>query len=438
MGHKMMILFKYKKVALILISAVFLCFAGCKPTTLPLTDEDYASVTDQAPEIDLEAPGISNSNTNQDTVQSIAQMTNNDKEETSSATIAEEASFDSQISIIMVGDILLHTPIENYSLQSDGSYDFSTIFEHTKDLISEADIAIVNEEVIIGGEELGISGYPAFNAPYEVSDALVDAGFDVVCHATNHALDKGKKGILNCLNHWQEAYPDIAILGIHDSAKDQSKIYYCEQNGIKIAILNFTYGTNGIALPADMPFAVDLLEQEKIRPLLQEARENADYVIVCPHWGTEYRLSPDDSQKKWTKFFLENQVDLVLGTHPHVIEPIDLLTDEATGHEMLVYYSLGNYVNWTSGTGSGVSNRMVGGMATVTIKKSETDIVSLFDYDIIPLVCHVTEETNGITVYPLSEYSEELAMENKIISQAPDFSYQYCNDLCDEIWGEYR
>ena len=103
---------------------------------------------------------------------------------------------------------------------------------------------------------------------------------------------------------------------------------------------------------------------------IQRAEELADFTIVCPHWGTEYRLTSDASQEKWTKIFAENGADPILGTHPHVIEPIEWVTDEASEHEMLVYYSLGNFVNWTSGTGEGVANRMVGGMAEVTITKT--------------------------------------------------------------------
>ena len=121
------------------------------------------------------------------------------------------------VTIIMVGDVLLHTRVEQSATTEDGSFDFAPIFANVKEEVAAADLALVNQEVIIGGEELGISGYPAFNAPYEVADELADTGFDVICHATNHALDKGKKGLNNCLNYWQEHYPDLAVLGIHDS-----------------------------------------------------------------------------------------------------------------------------------------------------------------------------------------------------------------------------
>jgi poly-gamma-glutamate synthesis protein (capsule biosynthesis protein) len=319
-------------------------------------------------------------------------------------------------------------------MQEDGTYNFDAIFANMTKNIAAADLALVNQEVIIGGTELGISGYPCFNAPYELGDALVDAGFDVALHATNHALDKGKKGINNCISYWEESHPEMAVLGIHQSQESQDSIYVYEQNGIRIAILNYTYGTNGISLPSDMPYAVDLLEKDKVIADIAAAKEQADFVMVCPHWGTEYNLGIDSSQEEWTQIFLENGVDLVIGTHPHVIEPISWVSDDA-GNEMLVYDSLGNFVNWTSGTGDGVANRMVGGMAEVTIAMDENGEAFIQDYGVEAVVCHLTEGTNGVTVYPLSEYTDELAEENAIVAQDGNFSREYCVQLCDDVWG---
>lgn len=341
-----------------------------------------------------------------------------------------------EITIIMVGDILLHTPVAKSGVQEDGSYNFDAVFENVKEEIAAADLAIVNQEVIIGGEELGITGYPSFNAPYELGDALVDTGFDVVLHATNHTLDKGGKGVNNCINFWKSNYPDIAILGINESEEEQdNNIYVYEQDGISVAILNYTYGTNGIPMPKDMPYAVNLLDEEKVTQDIKKAEELADFTIVCPHWGTEYRLTSSAEQERWTDIFLENGADLVIGTHPHVIESIEWVSGD-NGNEMLVYYSLGNFVNWTSGTGEGVANRMVGGMAEVTICKNEDGEAYISDYGVEPLVCHLSEGTNGVTTYLLSEYSQQLAAENMIIMQDSEFSLEYCENLCDEVWGE--
>lgn len=341
-----------------------------------------------------------------------------------------------EISIIMVGDMLMHTPVEESALQEDGSYSYDAIFENTVSVIQAADLAIVNQEVIIAGESMGVSGYPAFNAPFELGHDLIEAGFDIICHGTNHALDQGKKGLKNCLNFWEENYPEIPVLGIHGSQADQDEIYFYEQDGIKIAVLNFTYGTNGIALPSDMPYAVDLLEEEKVRAALVKAEEQADFTIVCPHWGNEYELGIADSQKKWTEIFFEHGVDLVIGTHPHVIEPIEMISDEETGQSMLVYYSIGNFVNWTSGSGAGIANRMVGGMAEITVSRDQTGQVYIKDYGVEPVVCHLTEGINGVTVYFLEHYGTALAGENEIRKQDDNFSFDYCVELCNQVWGE--
>jgi poly-gamma-glutamate synthesis protein (capsule biosynthesis protein) len=352
------------------------------------------------------------------------------------------ASEPGEVTLVMVGDILLHTPVEEAARNDDGTYNFDAVFSHTAADIRQADLAIVNQEVIIGGKDLGISGYPAFNAPAEIGDALVKAGFDVVCHATNHALDKGKRGIRNTLDYWNSTHPEVAVVGINGSQQQRDTVDIITRDGIRIAVLNYTYGTNGIPAPKDMPFAVDMLDETKVKSDLEYAEKNADFTIVCPHWGTEYNTGIDRSQKKWTEIFRAGGADLVLGTHPHVIEPIEYMEDDVPGHgnnhgggDMLVYYSLGNFVNWTSGTGRGVMNRMVGGMAQVTLEKRASGEVVVSDYGVKALVCHVNPGYNGVTVFPLGGYTDELAASNSIKNQDSSFSRQQCLELCNRIWG---
>ncbi len=342
-----------------------------------------------------------------------------------------------EINLVMVGDMLMHERVVASGLQEDGSYNFDHLFMHVQEKIEGADLALVNQETILGGTELGLSGYPCFNSPYELGVAEADAGFDVILHGTNHTLDKGKRGVLNCINFWEETYPEIAWLGMNDSQEMQDNaIFIYEQNGIKIAILNYTYGTNGINPPADMPYLVNYMEEDKVIADIQKAEEIADFTVVCPHWGNEYYLGVSSSQKKWTQIFLEQGVDLVLGTHPHVIEPVEWVFDE-TGHEMLVYYSLGNFVNGTSGTGEGVMNRCVGALADVTIGRDDSGKVVVLEYDAIPLVCHIAEGEE-YTVWYLEDYTEELAKENLICSQDGDFSLENCKALVEQVWGEWQ
>lgn len=351
------------------------------------------------------------------------------------ASAQEGGKEEASVTLIMVGDMLMHTPVNETGVKEDGSIDFSHLFTYTKDTIEGADIALVNQEVILGGKELGISGYPAFNTYHELGDDLVEVGFDVVLHATNHALDKGKKGILNCLSYWDNSYPKIAVLGIHDTAEEQNEIYIYEENGIRLAILNYTYGTNGIPLPEDMPYAVNLMDKERMKKDIEAAKEIADFVVVCPHWGTEYVLNPSDYQKNYAEFFLKCGVDLVLGTHPHVIEPVEMLTD-GNGHEMLVYYSLGNYVNCTSSENEEIGQRMLGAMAEVTITMDENGDAYISEYGARPLVTYVSANQEEITVYPLEQFTDEMAADSYTVKFDTDFSKGYCEQLWAEVMGE--
>ncbi len=357
----------------------------------------------------------------------VSALTENGKGQTA-AKNAEENDFH----IVMVGDILLHDGIEKCARQEDGSYDFSEIFRHTKDVIESANLAIVNQEVIIGGEELRVSGYPSFNAPYEIADELARTGFDIACHATNHALDRGKKGIINCLDYWEKNHPEVEPIGIHDRAEDRDDICIYEDGGYKIAVLNYTYGTNGIPLPSGMPYAVDLLDENRIINDLAKAEKEADITIVCPHWGTEYDHGISQMQKKWTKVFAENGADIIIGTHPHVIEPVSVYETEG-GRQVPVFYSLGNFINWTSGTGAGVADRMLGAMADVTLERDDKGNVIVSDYGVRLLVSHVESEINGSTVYFLDDYTQAKSFLNEIRKRDAAFSYRYIEELAGSI-----
>lgn len=340
-----------------------------------------------------------------------------------------------EINLIMVGDMLMHTPVNESGVNEDGTVNFDHLFSHTKEIIAEADIALVNQETILAGPELGISGYPRFNTYTEVGDALVKAGFDVILHATNHSMDKGKAGVLACLSYWEENHPDIAVIGMQDVAEEQEEIYVYEQYGMRIAVLNYTYGTNGIPLPEDMPYAVNLFDKEKIAADVAQAKELADFVILCPHWGTEYVLTESKSQRRWAEFFLECGVDLVLGTHPHVIEPVELYTD-GEGNEMLVYYSLGNYVNATSSDLPDSGIRMLGAMAMVTLAKNDAGEVYIKEYGAEPIVTYVSQDKEEIAVYPMEMFTDEMAESSHTVKIDTDFSPAYLQEIWEQVFGD--
>ncbi len=339
-----------------------------------------------------------------------------------------------QATIVMVGDMLLHTPVNNSGKQEDGSYNYDHLFTHVQDKVQEADLALVNQEIILSGKDAGLRGYPRFNGAYEVGDSLVKAGFDVILHATNHAMDMGKEGLLRCTSFWENTYPEISVVGIYDSAEDAAEICIREVNGIKIAILNYTYSTNGQPIPEDMPYAVDMWKEKEIAADLAIAREQADFIIVCPHWGKEYVFEEIERQRKWAQFLADEGVDLCIGTHPHVIEPADWVTGK-DGNEMLVYYSIGNYVNATSGTAAGVAARMLGAMAEVEIIMDERGC-RIESYDALPLVAHV-EENGPITTYFMEDYTEELAERHYMQKIDPDnFSLETFRELFGRVFGE--
>ena len=345
---------------------------------------------------------------------------------------AVSSDTETDVSICMVGDVLLHDRVTASGRKSDGTYNYDALFAKVSGITQGADIAIANQEVILGGKELGLSGYPAFNGPYEVGDALAAAGFDVICHGTNHALDKGAAGIVNCLHFWNTKYPQISVIGIHDSAASQNTICIRDVNVIKVAFLNYTFSTNGIAFPKDMPYAVDMLSESKVVSDLKKAEASADFTIVCPHWGTEYTHGITSYQTRWAKIFAANGANLVIGTHPHVIEPIETV-DKPDGTKMLVYYSLGNFVNATSGKGAGTADRMLGAMARVTIGRTGSGPVTIKSYDALPLISHVGSGFGGVTVFPMSSYTEVLAQKNEIRKQDGSFSLAYCQKLWNQV-----
>lgn len=334
------------------------------------------------------------------------------------------------VDIMMIGDMLMHMGVQNSGLMSDGTYNYDHLFTHIVDDVQSADISIVNQEVMIGGIELGLSGYPCFNCANEVGDGLVKAGFNTILHATNHTLDKGAIGVDNCINYWETNHPDITYLGINKTAEDKENIYIYEKDGIKIAILNYTYGTNGIALPTDRPYIVNLLDEDTVVSDLAKAQELADFIIVCPHWGTEYTLIETEEQHYWAQLFSDNGADLILGAHPHVVEPVSWLTAD-DGSKTLCYYSLGNYISTQQ---KGYS--MLGAMAKVTLTNDKEGNVTIKDYAVEPLVTHTLWGSGQMTTYKLSEYTSDLAYQNRVRDYDSTFTMEYLVNTCKQVFGD--
>ncbi len=335
------------------------------------------------------------------------------------------------LTLSMVGDVLLHIPVSNSGKKKNGSYNYDYMFRYIKKEIQSSDTALINQEVILAGEKYGITGYPTFNGRFQVGNAIEKAGFQVVLHATNHAMDKGKPGLLACLKHWETYHPNMKITGIYRSKKKASRITYVTKKGIRIAILNYTYGTNGIPLPKDMPYAVNLLSKSKIKADVKKAKKKADFIVVCPHWGTEYQTKPDNNQKKWCRYFLKLGVDLVIGTHPHVIQPVKWMKNKK-GHKMLVFYSLGNYINATNNRYAGIYRQFCGGMAQVTLHKNSLGEVSIQKAKMIPLITHWIKG-GKITTYKLSDYSAKKSKKNYLAALDKDYSRKTLTQFFEKV-----
>ena len=319
----------------------------------------------------------------------------------------EEVSLESEVSLVMVGDNLLHMPLIKNAEQTDGNHNFDSLYAEMKPYFEDADISVIVQETVLGGESLGYSGYPMFNSPQAVGDSIKDAGFDVVLHATNHTLDKGAKGVENTIEFWKK-YPEIKVLGINESDEKQNEITYHTKNGIKFALLNYTDSTNGIPLPSGKKYLVNTVDEEKIASDLKIAEENADFTIVFMHWGTEYSLSENKSQTKLAQMMCENGADLIMGSHPHVIEPVKWIEAE-NGNKALVYYSLGNYVSRQK-----EANNLLGIMGKVIISRDAKGNMSIKEALVMPTVTHYNTSSRDFRVYPLKNYTDELASKHGV------------------------
>lgn len=334
----------------------------------------------------------------------------------------EEPFQEYDITLMALGDNLMHMGIVYTGKQEDGSYDYSFLFEGISDYLAQADIRVINQETILGGNELGFSGFPLFNSPTEVGDAIAAAGFNIVLHATNHSADQGIKGIANCAAFWEQ-YPDILMTGI-SGEETEVQIPLISIGEITFAILNYTYGPNMATFPSSLRGHLNMLcdydpktgaiDFTSLNPQvledIREARELADMVLVFPHWGTEYQTSPSKYQRKFALEMAEAGADLIIGTHPHAPQPVEWISTE-DGRQTLCYYSLGNYTSTQK-----QSICMLEEMAWVTFHVTEEQVyIDAVKSGALPLVCHYKSgPVRLVGVYPLEEYTEEQALSHGI------------------------
>ena len=261
--------------------------------------------------------------------------------------IAVTPKEDQHFTMSVIGDIMCHNTQYKDAYTSNDSYDFSYVFKDIKNYISEADIAVGNLETTFAGKARGYSNYPTFNTPEQLAYNLKDFGIDVVSTANNHCMDKNFSGLVSTLNYLDDA--GIAHMGTNATQEDQNKILIKEVNGIKIAFLAFTYGTNGIPIPSDKPFAVNLIDDNLILNQLSLAKEQEpDLICVNMHWGAEYQTKQNKEQERLANLLFTNGADVILGSHPHVLQPMEKKTvtlEDGSTKDCFVIYSLGNFMS---------------------------------------------------------------------------------------------
>lgn len=322
---------------------------------------------------------------------------------------------DGILHIVAVGDNVMHEKVYMSADTSKEVWNYDKLYEHIQKDIQPADLASVNEECVLVADHKNVSGYPTFGAPTEAGDALINAGFNVVTMATNHVYDKGKKGILQSLEYWEDAHPETIVLGIHKDQEAAREIRTAEVEGITIAMLDYTCLINGgmqNKIPTGM---VDYANEVKMRADVRQARSMADLVIVYLHAGTEYADQPDKQQKELLKMLLEEGADITICSHPHVLQGFETLQNDE-GKQMLVYYSLGNFISSQKDP-----KCLLGGMADIKITRDEqTGSLKILDSQLIPLVTHYNYEENIYTVYRLDEYTEELAASHSVHEESDE------------------
>ena len=311
----------------------------------------FYKITHKNSNNNLEISNSQNSNTSTSTNEKESEKkeenSNSSKKDQKDSNNEENPSEDITFSMAISGDVMVHnTMYQDAYNSSTKSYDFSYMFDDIKQHIQTADIAIGNLETTFAGSKVGYSGYPTFNTPEILAKNLKKAGFDVVSTANNHCMDKGYKGLESTIDYLDDA--DLSHTGTFKSEEDQNNILIKNVKNVNVAFLSYTYGTNGIPVPKDKPYAVNLINKELIKKHLDLAKkENPDVICVCMHWGVEYQTSPNKEQKDLADFLFKNGVDVIIGNHPHVPQPMEKRTislDDGTTKDGFIIYSLGNFM----------------------------------------------------------------------------------------------
>jgi len=311
-----------------------------------------------------------------------------------------------RMSLVSVGDALIHGAVYMDAAIGNGNYDFSSMFTDIEPLIKNYDLKYYNQETIIGGKDLGVQHYPRFNSPDEIGLNLVNIGFNLVSLANNHTMDMGEKGILNSVKFWREQ-KNVVVSGQSDSFEDRNNIQVYEKNGIKYAFISYTEMTNGLPVPSGKEYLVNVYSDEQAKKDIESVKDKVDVIIVAMHWGEEYTHTPTYSQKREAEYLSSLGVNLIIGAHPHVIMPVDYVGDT------LVIYSLGNFISGQSPLGIDKIIGLMVGM-DIVVKDGKVTFENL-DYKLLYTYC--TSNYKNYKVIPFENLTDDILPNHEQIEQ---------------------
>ena len=338
------------------------------------------------------------------------------------------------VSFVAAGDNLIHGVIfmQAANRSIDGGYDFDYVYENTEDYFDKFDVRFINQETLVN-DAYAPSHYPQFSTPIEMGEKVLDMGFDVIGTSNNHSYDKGVKGIKSSLEYWNNK--DVVNVGFY-TGDDSKDIKYLTVNNIKMAFLAYTYGTNGISIYDDTsPYIINCDDFDTIDRQVAIAKENSDIIIVSCHWGWEDTNNVNDYQKYVADHLNKIGVDVIIGTHPHVIQTVEWRTNTENDNKTLICYSLGNFVSAQSR-----ANNMLGGLFQFNIVKSYdengTEAISVVSPYFVPTITHYDYNYSNVRNYLLWDYTPELAAKHGVKPHDNKFSYDYIESIVYNVIPE--
>lgn len=348
--------------------------------------------------------------------------------------VTEEVFKPTSAKLVAVGDNLMHRSCTLSAKNADGTYDFTKHFANMADIFKAADLAVISQDTVLGGMELGATSTETgiFNTAVELADGMADAGINVVLAANNHIMDEGSAGLNTMMSYFSTKYPNITLLGVNNSREAKDEPVYVETNNIKIAMINYSYGSNQTADLDASPYLLNQYDEDWLSDILKQAREEADFIIAFPFWGEQNSMDYTQEQERQAQFLADNGVDLIIGSYPHVVEPVKWITAE-NGDRTLVYYSLGNFQSIQN-----TVENMLGGQANITISKEE-DGTHISDYSLDFVVTHYEQRESSeyydiVTTYPLADYTSDLAARHGMsVSGNEEFDLASLQGLSSQI-----